>query len=108
MKHKPSPELEADALQVAKSTQKPGQTKEQTKLIAKGIEKGIAEYKKQHSKKLREIDKQRKQKSKLKQREVNDVVTPESVSHSDANLSSFLPWVLLVLSWVGFAVYILV
>jgi hypothetical protein len=52
--------LQAEALSVAKSTQSPGQTKEQTKLIAKGIEKGIAFYKQQQKAKAREFDKARK------------------------------------------------
>ncbi|MDF5538971.1 DUF2956 family protein, partial [Vibrio parahaemolyticus] len=32
----PSQETQAEAMRIAKSTQKPGQTKEQTKLIAQG------------------------------------------------------------------------
>ncbi len=35
----PSPETQAEALNIARATQKPGQTKEQTKLIAQGIQK---------------------------------------------------------------------
>ena len=62
MKNNVSPEVETQAMKMAKGSQKVGQTKEQTKLIAQGIEKGIAEYKKQQGKKLRELDKQRKQK----------------------------------------------
>ena len=41
-----SNEVKAEALKIAKGTQRPGQTKEQTRLIAQGIEKGIAEYRK--------------------------------------------------------------
>ncbi|WP_158967220.1 DUF2956 domain-containing protein [Paraglaciecola sp. L3A3] len=100
MKQKVSPEVEAQALKIAKGTQKPGQTKEQTKLIAQGIEKGIAEYKKQHSKKLREIDKQRKQKTK---QPVQSHETEERLP-SD-NQRSFLPWILLGLSWLAFIAY---
>ena len=58
--------LQEESLRVAKSTQTPGQTKEQTKLIAKGIEKGIAFYKQQQKAKARELDKARKKA--LKQR----------------------------------------
>lgn len=101
MKHKVSPEVEVQAMKVAKGTQKMGQTKEQTKLIAQGIEKGIAEYKKQHSKKLREIDKQRKQK--LKQRENESNKTEEIVV--DKKSIQLLPWVMLVVSWLGFVAY---
>ncbi|WP_339724438.1 DUF2956 domain-containing protein [uncultured Paraglaciecola sp.] len=102
MKNKVSPEVTASALKIAKGTQKMGQTKEQTKLIAQGIEKGIAEYKKQQGKKLRELDKQRKQKLKQQQ---NDVVTIEEDVSNDYP-SKPLPWILLILSWVGFVGYI--
>ena len=102
MKNKVSPEVEVQALKMAKGTQKVGQTKEQTKLIAQGIEKGIAEYKKQQGKKSRELDKQRKQK--IKQRENESIETEEvaPVNHS----IQVLPWMLLVMSWLGFGAYI--
>lgn len=102
-----SPQTQQEALAVAKSTQKPGQTKEQTKLIAQGIEKGIALYKKQHKEKLREADKLRKKQSKPSNHEqtINDEhpVNQQAVAHK----GSILPWSLLVLSWIGFAVYVL-
>ncbi|MFT6806108.1 MAG: hypothetical protein ACJAWT_001514 [Glaciecola sp.] len=102
MKNKVSPEVEAQAMKMAKGTQKIGQTKEQTKLVAQGIEKGIAEYKKQQGKKLREIDKQRKQK--IKQRELDNIESEEEApSHYPMQ---YLPWVLLGLSWLGFSAYI--
>lgn len=102
MKNKVSPEVEAQALKIAKGRQKEGQTKEQTKLIAQGIQKGVAEYKKQHGIKLRKIDKQRKQT--IRQRENQ---SPESVQEvvNDSRLK-YLPWVLLSLSWVGFIAYV--
>lgn len=59
-KNSVSAQTEDQSLEIAKATQKPGQTKEQTKLIAKGIEKGIAEYKKRQKTKARELDKKRK------------------------------------------------
>lgn len=52
--------LETAALQIARSTQTPGQTKEQTKRIAQGIAKGIALYKKQQGEKARERERLRK------------------------------------------------
>ena len=103
MKNKVSPEVEAQAMKMAKGTQKIGQTKEQTKLVAQGIEKGIAEYKKQQGKKTREIDKQRKQK--LKQPENESI--PTSKEALITNPIKPLPWILLVLSWLGFVAYIM-
>jgi hypothetical protein len=101
MKHKVSLEVEAQAMKIAKGTQKMGQTKEQTKLIAQGIEKGVAEYKKQQGRKLREIDKQRKQK--IKQR---DDESTETVKEASNNSMKPLPWILLAISWLGFVAYI--
>ncbi|WP_105902522.1 DUF2956 domain-containing protein [Vibrio gangliei] len=101
-----SPQTQQEALAVAKSIQKPGQTKEQTKLIAQGIEKGIALYKKQHKEKLREADKLRKQQTKPSLSEPTDDIQNSVTSH-DRSKGSILPWSLLVLSWLGFAIYLL-
>lgn len=102
MKNKVSPEVEVHAMKMAKGNQKMGQTKDQTKLIAHGIEKGIAEYKKQQAKKSREMDKLRKQK--IKQQDKQNTETPEvSATYNPMKL---LPWILLSLSWVGFAAFI--
>lgn len=102
MKSKASPEVQQQALKVASGIKKPGQTKEQTKLIAQGIEKGIAEYKKQQSAKLREKDKARKQKLK---RQVNSVPEITEPAISEIHYPQ-LPWLLLVISWIGFIAYI--
>ncbi len=90
-------------MKIARGTQRPGQTKEQTKLIAQGIQKGIDQYKKQQSVKARELDKR------LKKAHVSNISnkpstnnTPESVAVKSNNL----PWVLLIISWLGFAAYI--
>ena len=107
MKNKVSPEVEVQAMKIAKGTQKIGQTKEQTKLVAQGIEHGIAEYKKQQGKKLREIDKQRKQKIKHRNNETNETNETNEiveVPHTTTSIQS-LPWILLVLSWLGFIAY---
>ena len=104
MKNKVSPEVEVQAMKMAKGIQKVGQTKEQTKLIAQGIEKGIAEYKKQQGKKLRELDKQRKQKIKQRNNETTEIVE-EVIPKPSVPI---LPWILLALSWLAFAAYIFV
>ena len=93
--NKTSKETQEQAMKVAKGIQRLNQTKEQTKLISQGIEKGIAEYKKQQKKKSREQDKIRK--ANLKSREDKPEVV--EVSKSEVNR---LPWVLLVISWIGF------
>ncbi len=97
---KSSKETQIQAMKVARGTQKKGQTKEHTKLIAQGIEKGINEYKKQQAKKSRERDKERKQQSKQKQRQANDKLITQAPNPNSK--PHYLPWVLLVISWVGF------
>ncbi|MCM2681248.1 DUF2956 domain-containing protein [Echinimonas agarilytica] len=99
-----SPETKSEAMQAAKSTQRPGQTKEQTKLIAQGIEKGIAEYKKQHKAKARQRDKQRKQHKGLEQAVTVEHAKASVVVSPEAS-KNWVPWALLVLSWLGFLAY---
>jgi hypothetical protein len=102
-KQKPSVSAETvnEAEAVAKATQRPGQTKEQTKLVAQGIQKGIEEYKKRNKGKARELDKKLKKVSGQQNTadEVEDVVETESKRH-------LLPWMLLVVSWIGFGAYL--
>lgn len=97
-------------MEVALGTQKPGQSKDQTKLIARGIEKGIAQYKKRQSAKERELNKALKQleRDRAKLAEAGT----ESASGADddhrdapsaASAKSWLPWTLLILTWVGIA-----
>jgi len=105
MNSKYSQEVQAEALKVAKSTQKPKQTKEHTKLIAQGIEKGIAEYKKQQSKKSRERDKAKKVLLKEKALKEKQVINNTEITEKERTFSSLLPWALLGLSWAGFIFY---
>ncbi len=116
-----SEQTQAEALAVARSTQKPGQSKEQTKLIAQGIEKGIELYKKQQKAKARALDKRLKtapaptiSDSTTPDSATPDSTTPtppaDSVSPAPAKTppSARLPWLLLILSWLLFAVYLLI
>ncbi|MGI2186286.1 DUF2956 domain-containing protein [Shewanella oncorhynchi] len=112
MKPTISTETQQEALVAAKATQKPGQTKEQTKLIAQGIEKGIAEYKKLQKAKARERDKARKQQLRAKSRTINDTDELEDSdelfeSQRQFTTATWIAITLLLLSWVGFAAYIL-
>lgn len=107
-----SPESQSQAMNIAKSTQKPGQTKEQTKLIAQGIEKGIAQYKKQQKEKKRQTEKHKKkeriQKEKQKTAALqNETTTQLTNGEQQRKNSSLVPWILLVLSWIGFIVFTL-
>lgn len=108
----PSEQTQQEAFKIANATQKPGQTKEQTKLIAQGIEKGISLYKKQQKEKSRQADKARKkaQKAKSANPAPQTVSTPSTPTQTDGAVSasnrSILPWALLVVSWIGFIVYL--
>ena len=89
-----------DAMKIARGTQKPGQTKEQTKLIAQGVQKGIEQYKKKQSEKKRELDR------KLKKASSKLLGTSADNVESEVVKLSKLPWVLLVVSWLGFVAYV--
>ena len=91
-----------DAMKIARATQKPGQTKEQTKLIAQGIQKGIEQYKKKQNEKARELDRKLNKVSALRsslEATTEHAVDPEVVKGDK------LPWIMLVLSWLGFVIY---
>lgn len=93
-----------EAMKIARATQKPGQTKEQTKLIAQGVQKGIEQYKKRQNEKARELDKKLNKVSAIRsalEASADATSAPEVVARNK------LPWVLLVLSWLGFAAYVL-
>lgn len=96
-----SPETQREALQMAKGTQRPGQTKEQTRLIAQGIQKGVEQYKKQQKAKARELDKRLKT-VRLKADPENEMEVQERVVYRQ----HWLPWSLLGLTWLGVALYL--
>lgn len=101
--NKVSEKTEDDALKIARATQRPGQTKEQTKLISQGIQKGIEQYKKQHKAKSRELDKKLSKATATRHGPVvhaDNVVEPVTVKNNS------LPWILLIMSWIGFVVYL--
>ena len=101
-----SKETITESEQIAKATQRPGQTKEQTKLIAQGIQKGIEQFKKQHKTKSRELNKKLKTvKSTIENANKSDNVAENDNQIGNSRKLSFLPWSLLVISWCLFAIY---
>lgn len=97
-KQKLSPQTQAEAMNIAKSTQRPGQSKEQTKLIAQGIQKGIDQYKKQQKSRARERDKKLKTVSKR-----GADKTASQIEREVIYKQHWLPWVLLIASWIAIA-----
>lgn len=81
--------IQEDALAIARSIQKPGQTKEQTRLIAQGVAKGIELYKRQQSAKARERDKSRKRLEKA--RRISATAMDQADTDDDAVSSCPLP-----------------
>ncbi len=107
--------LEKSAMEIALGIQKPGQTKGQTRLVARGIEKGIAQYKKRQSAKERELNKALKQLERDRNRLAEAALESASNAGDDpANARAAnpaqgrLPWVLLLLTWGGIAVAVVV
>jgi hypothetical protein len=99
-KNSVSDKTKVEAMKIARGTQRPGQTKEQTRLIAQGIQKGIAQYKKQQNAKARELDK------KLKKATASRNSNKDAVDNSPESAvvkGNRLPWVLLIISWLSFA-----
>jgi hypothetical protein len=101
-----SEQTRAKAIAVARSTQKPGQTKEQTKLIAQGIQKGIDAYKTQQKAKSRELNKRLKNAAATTNQPAPSATAPADVIKPAPKTR--LPWVLLALSWALFALYFVV
>ena len=89
-------------MRVARGTQRPGQTKEQTRLIAKGIEKGIEQYRKQQSARARELDRKLK---KARQQTPTPAVHEPRIEEKVVYRQHWLPWILLVISWLAMAAF---
>ena len=99
-KHQRSEANQDEAMRIARGTQRPGQTKEQTKLIAQGIQKGIEQFKKQQNVKARELDKKlKKVNQQFAAPEAHKIEAPERT----VCRQHWLPWALLVLSWLALA-----
>ena len=91
-----------EAMRIARGTQRPGQSKEQTKLIAQGIQKGIEQYRKQQNAKARELDKKIKT---VNQQRVSPEVHNTEVRERLVYKQHWLPWALLIISWLAVAAY---
>ena len=92
-------------MKIAKSIQRPAQTKEQTKLIAQGIQQGIDLYKKQQKEKARELDKKLKKVAHQKTQSI--VSDDQEIQVQIVYRQNWLPWLLLLISWLGMGIYFL-
>jgi hypothetical protein len=104
---KPSIQTQEAALKMAKGTQRPTQSKEQTKLIAQGIQKGIDLYKKQQKEKARELNRKLKKLSGQKQPSLTSDDLDLDIPISIIYRQHWLPWLLLMMTWLGIALYFL-
>ena len=100
---KPSQQTQEEALKIARGTQRPAQTKEQTRLVAQGIQKGIELYKKQQKEKARELNRKLKKISSQKEQSIepDDYEIQERMVYRQ----HWLPWLLLILTWLGVGIY---
>lgn len=101
---KESKDIRALANKLATQQKFEGQTKEHNKLIAQAIHKGIEQYLRQQSERARELDKKAK---KLEKQQVQLLQpTEKGLPVSDVeNSQSIVPWLLLLVSWVGFVAF---
>jgi hypothetical protein len=104
-KYKKNKKIESEnsdeAMAIARGIKQENQTKAQTKLIAQGIRKGIELYKYQQNKKNREIDKRKKKELKNKSLELDSRNSNKNQPFQNKyKRSLWLPWTLLVLSWL--------
>ncbi|MCF7969622.1 MAG: DUF2956 domain-containing protein [Methylococcaceae bacterium] len=106
-KNQVSPETQYESLKMAKATQRPGQSKEQTKLIAQGIQKGIELYKKQQKERSRELNRKLKKVSGHLNQLNETGANEEQISQAFIYRQHWLPWLLLLVSWLGFAAFTL-
>jgi hypothetical protein len=102
---KPSSQTQEDALKIAKSIQRPAQTKDQTKLIAQGIQQGIDVYKKQQKEKARELNKKLKKVSNQKAQPIES--DDHEIQVHIVYRQHWLPWLLVLITWLGVGVYFL-
>ncbi|MCU7799965.1 MAG: DUF2956 domain-containing protein [gamma proteobacterium symbiont of Lucinoma myriamae] len=72
-------------------------------MITQGIQKGIAAYKKQQKNKAREQDKLKKKITRKQQENINK---EEKIDAESQCKTSWLPWILLIISWLGMALFL--
>ena len=103
---KPSQQTQEEALKIARGTQRPAQIKEETRLVAQGIQKGIDLYKKQQKEKARDLNRKLKKISSQKEQSIES--DDYKIQVSIVYQQHWLPWLLLILTWLGVGIYVLV
>jgi hypothetical protein len=81
-------------------------TKQQRKEVQKAIESGMATIRNQANGKSREREKKLKQLKKQLEAKGGNIATTIEASHGKSNLNVILPWSLLLLTWIGLAMYV--
>ncbi len=102
-------DIRAEALKIANSQQVEGQTREQTRLIASGIQRGMEQFLRQQSEKSRELDKRVKKVRRLATHQSSELATDTTGTQRVVQVPrkmAWLPWVLLIISWMLFAGYV--
>lgn len=103
-------DLKAEASRIANAIQQPGQSREESRAIRAGLQQGMEMWLRQQNQRSRELDKRAKKiRTALpasSQADKPEVAVKEARGWNAGGLFAvYLPWILLVLSWAGFAVY---
>lgn len=97
--------LKAEAAKIVRTLNISGDNRAETQRIVVGVQRGVEYHLKHQSAKARALDKKAK---KLNQVDNNsDAGVPATTASNQKPSPAFLPWGLLVLSWVGFVSYLL-
>lgn len=81
-------------------------TKQQRKEVQQAIESGMATVRAQANSKSREREKKVKQLQKQLATKGVNIATAIEASHDKSKLGVMLPWGLLLLTWIGLAMYV--
>ncbi|HTF95499.1 MAG TPA: DUF2956 family protein [Cellvibrio sp.] len=100
-------DIRAEAQKIANSVKMEGQTPIETKAIANGIQRGMEMFLRQQSEKVRDLDKRSKKVKQLANQLAQPVQANEVEEKVDTHKQPLLPWMLLGISWLLFALAII-
>lgn len=101
-------DLKQEATKIANAIQHGGHSREESRAIRAGLQQGMEMWLRQQNERGRELDRRAK-KVRESQRHVDVAKEHRSVLQSPQSPASgglsWLPWLLLLVSWLGFAIY---
>lgn len=100
---KASRDLKAEAAKIVKAINLQGDSRAETQRLVSGVQRAMEHHLRQHNAKARELDKKVKKIKQLNAAPGSDDAAPPEQTRARHGV---LPWILLALSWVGFACYL--